>query len=95
MIRSITVAVVIKMQAITVVMLPLNFALTAMQRDMMRFLNTTTVDAPTEAESGSVACNARSTDTGTRNALPEHCKHMRARRAPGVQGVWCIMRYVR
>lgn len=78
-----TVPTVMHTQAIIVVILPLNFALNDIQTDMMIFLNTTTVDAPTLAACDD-DCSAFNTDTGTKNALPMHCKHINPNNIAGV-----------
>jgi hypothetical protein len=83
-IRSKTVATVIKTQDIMVAIPPLNFAPVIMQTDMITLLNITTAEAPTLAEEREAARKALNTDIGTRNALPEHCRHISVSNVPGV-----------
>ena len=66
-----TVPTVMNMEPIIMVMLSLNLVLSVMHRDIMRFLNTTTVAAPTY-DVLPVDCMAFRTDMGTKNALPTH-----------------------
>ncbi len=66
-----TVPTVIKMHAIIVMILSLNFALSDIHTDIRMFLKTTTVDAPTLAALAAES-NAFKTETGTKNALPMH-----------------------
>jgi hypothetical protein len=71
MINTKIVATVMNTQDIIIVMLLLNFAAIEIQIDMIRLRNITTVRAPTQVDP-CVDCSAFSTDTGTKNALPEH-----------------------
>ena len=65
------VPTVIKTAPMIIVILSVNRALTEMQSDIIMFLKTTTVDAPTE-DAFAEDCRAFNTETGTRNALPMH-----------------------
>jgi hypothetical protein len=64
-------------EPIIIVIFSVNLVLKAMQEDIITFLKTTTVDAPMLAKSPE-DCRAFRIDTGTRNALPTHCTHIRA-----------------